>query len=80
MPAEITKRTGLSASSGRAASAYSAVVMPPSRVKLVQPYWRVMSHSRDLVNLRDSTQRMPSASDAPRVTNWALAWVSDSPE
>ena len=72
-------RTGFSVSLAFGGSAYIAVVMPPSRVKLVQPYWRVMSHSRDLLKRRDSTQGMAFTSAVPRVISWALAWVSDSP-
>src|ERR1700676_3357331 len=39
-----------------------------------------MSHKRDFVKRRDSTARMPVASDEPRVISCALAWVNDSPE
>jgi hypothetical protein len=43
-------------------SAYTALVMPPSRLNMVQPYWRVMSHRRDLAKRRLMTPgRLTSA-------------------
>ena len=57
-----------------------AVVMPPSSVKLVQPYRRGMSHSRDFEKRRDNTQGMALTSAVPSVITCALAWVSDNPE
>jgi len=54
--------------------------MPPSRVKLVQPYLRVTSHSRDFEKRRESTQGIALTSAVPSVITCALAWVSDNPE
>ena len=57
-----------------------AVVIPPSSVKLVQPYLRVMSHSRDFEKRRESTQGMALTSAVPSVMTCAFACVSDNPE
>src|SRR4030095_9593361 len=39
-----------------------------------------MSHRRDLVKRRDSTQRSPMTSAGPNVMTCALPWVRDRPE
>ena len=54
--------------------------MPPSNVKLVHPYLRVISQSRDLEKRRESTQGIAFTSDVPSVMTCALACVSDRPE
>ncbi len=54
-------------------------IIPPSREKVVQPYFLQISQMRLLVNRSPITAGMPRASAGMIVADWAFPWVRERP-